>query len=380
MKTLSQISQEDVIDFTRRLATPFLMLDLNQARKNIRRIRRALPNAALFYAVKCNTDQRLLEAVEREGIGFEIASFSEAEAVLRLGVGPERIICFHPIKSPEFLRFLHRHRIDILAADSVHELDKIAEYAPGSRIVIRVSVSNEGSVVPLNRKFGVEAQDVIRLFGYAATRKLVPYGITIHVGSQCERLETWVNALEVCERVYQQVNTAGVKLSLISLGGGLPAPYKKESLALETIKEVVNDALSRWKLPEDCALSIEPGRAVAASAGTLITSVIGLAERADGRWAYIDAGVYHGLFEASGAGGRIPYPLTVKHSGRPTWFYNIGGPTCDSFDLPFERIRLPELRLGDRIAIHFAGAYSTATSSMFNGFPAPTIHFLEDLI
>ena len=78
MKTISQISQEDVIDFTRRLATPFLMLDLNQARKNIRRIRRALPNAALFYAVKCNTDQRLLEVFEREGIGFEIASFSEA--------------------------------------------------------------------------------------------------------------------------------------------------------------------------------------------------------------------------------------------------------------------------------------------------------------
>ena len=181
--------------------------------------------------------------------------------MLRLGAGPERIICFHPIKSPEFLRFLHRHRIDILAADSIHELDKIAEYAPGSRIVIRVSVSNEGSVVPLNKKFGVEAQDVLRLFGYAATRKLVPYGITIHVGSQCERLETWGNALEVCERVYQQANTAGVKLSLISLGGGLPAPYKKESLALETINEVVNDALSRWKLSEDCALSIEPGRA-----------------------------------------------------------------------------------------------------------------------
>src|SRR5262245_36887744 len=91
MKTLSQISQGDVIDFTRRLATPFLMLDLNQARKNIRRIRRALPNAALFYAVKCNTDQRLLEAVERAGIGFEVASLNGAEAVLQLETGSARV-------------------------------------------------------------------------------------------------------------------------------------------------------------------------------------------------------------------------------------------------------------------------------------------------
>ena len=47
MKTLSQISQEDVIDFTRRLATPFLMLDLNQALTDEGRVSRVRMIAAL---------------------------------------------------------------------------------------------------------------------------------------------------------------------------------------------------------------------------------------------------------------------------------------------------------------------------------------------
>jgi ornithine decarboxylase len=379
MKAPSAVLQEMIIDYTRQLTTPFLVIDLDQARDNIRRIRQALPDATLFYAVKCNADPRILEAVEREGVGFEVASVSEAEVVLRLGVVPERIICHHPIKSPDFLRFMHRHRIDVLAVDNVHELDKIAEYAPGSRVMVRIGVSNQSSVVPLNRKFGVEPQGAVKLLDCARTLNLVPFGITIHVGSQCERLETWIDALEACQDVYRQARDAGIRLSLVSLGGGLPAPYAKNSLSLESIGKVVKNAISRMNLHEDCALSVEPGRAVAASAGVLITTVVGLAERADGSWAYIDAGVYHGLFEASRAGGRIPYPVTVRHSDRRERFYNIGGPTCDSFDLPFEKILLPELRIGDRIAIHSAGAYSTAISSTFNGFSGPAVHYLDDL-
>lgn len=372
--------QDTIFNLTRHLPTPLLVLDRATVRANLERLHRALPEAEVFYAVKCNPDRRVLAAVAQTGAGFEIASPSEAAAVLELSVAPERIICLHPIKSPEFLRLLHARGIDVLAADDMRELDKIAACAPGSRVVIRVSVPNDGSIVPLNRKFGAEPAAVVRLLQRARALGLQPYGLTLHVGSQCERLATWQAALAVCQRVCYAARQQDLPLSFISLGGGWPAPYTAAALALDAIGAVVRAALPQFDLPPASVLSIEPGRAVAASAGVLVATVTGLAERADGPWAYLDAGVYHGLFEASRiGGGQIPFVVTAQFGERPPRVYRVAGPTCDSFDLPFEEMTLPELRLGDRVAVHCAGAYSTVLASTFNGFPAPVVVGLDEL-
>ncbi len=364
----------------RHLATPLLLIDLQQIEENIGRIRRALPGLKVFYAMKCNPDPRVLAVLAKLEVGFEVASLREVEMLLQIGVSPEKILCLHPIKSPGFINYLHRHHIDVLAADSRYELEKIAQYAPGSRVVIRVSVSNKGSIVPLNQKFGVAADEVLGLLKEAAQQGLLPFGITTHVGSQCESPDTWIKALAVCRQLQQQAADAGLPLTLISLGGGLPVAYSEKVPSAESMAKVIKDASRELKITENCIMSIEPGRAVVASAGTLITSVIGIADRVNGSWAYLDAGAYQGLFEATQAGGGIRYPITVEHAHRPNRLYHLAGPTCDSFDLAFENLSLPELRLGDRIAVHYAGAYSTAISSTFNGFKGPTVYYIEDLI
>ncbi|MBI1760810.1 MAG: type III PLP-dependent enzyme [Acidobacteria bacterium] len=369
----------DLFHLTRHLPTPLLVIDQAQVCANIGQLRQALPAVELFYAVKCNAHPHVLAAVQQMEAGFEIASLSEAATVRRMGVAPERIICLHPIKAPEFLRYLHRHQIGVLAADSRAELDKLAAHAPHSRIVLRLNVANTGSVFPLSNKFGSAPEEALGLLSYARERGLQPHGLTIHVGSQCERAATWTEALHVCRQVWRDAHRAGFALKLLSLGGGLPAPYAPEGLTAAQVALTIRTALENFALPTGCALSIEPGRALVANAGTLIASVVGLAERQNGSWAYLDAGVYHGLFEACAAGGGLPFQLSTNQPGRPPMLYNLGGPTCDGFDMPFERRALPELRLGDRVAIHTAGAYSTELSSTFNGFPAPTVYGLEEL-
>ncbi|MGE0103369.1 MAG: alanine racemase [Blastocatellales bacterium] len=369
-----------LIHTTQHLSTPLLLIDQKQILANIRRIQQAIPQADIYYAVKCNADPRVLETVQEAKAGFEIASISEAETLKTMDVPPDKIMCLHPIKSPEFLQSMHRHGIDVLAADSMAELDKLAEYAPGSRVVIRVSVNNLGSVFPLNGKFGVEPGEVIGMFHQALKCKLIPWGITIHVGSQCERTQTWVEALGVCREIIREADRSGMKLNLLSLGGGLPAPYAKNGITVEEVGAAIQSELNRIELAPDCSVSIEPGRAIAASAGTLITTVIGLAERSTGRWAYLDAGVYNGLFESCEAGGGISFPISVENKNRPLFMYNIGGPTCDSFDMPFKQRLLPELHLGDRVAIQTVGAYSTELSSTFNGFPIPSVYSLNEVM
>ncbi len=371
--------QPNLFDLTQHLATPLLVIDRAQLRANLQRIRQAVPQAEIFYAMKCNADRRVIETVAQANAGFEIASPREAETLAQLGIAPERILCLHPIKAPEFISALHRQGVNILAADSVAELDKLAERAPHSRVVVRVSVSNKGSSVSLNGKFGVEPEAVLPLLQAAQARGLRPYGLTLHVGSQCERAATWTEALAVCRALWRDVERAGIELSLLSLGGGLPAPYTTQGASLEECGAALRTGLAQMELPSTCRITIEPGRAVVASAATMIASVTGLAERAAGAWAYLDAGVYHGLFEACAAGGGLPFPITTQCAERPLREYRIGGPTCDSFDLPFALRALPELRIGERVAIHCAGAYSTELSSTFNGFPAPRVYGLEEL-
>ncbi|NOT60564.1 MAG: type III PLP-dependent enzyme, partial [Acidobacteria bacterium] len=235
------------------------------------------------------------------------------------------------------------------------------------------------SVVALSNKFGVAPAQVLGLLTYASERKLRPYGLTIHVGSQCERPATWVEALRLCQQVWFEAQQAGFNLKLLSLGGGLPATYTPNGMTAPQTAATICTTLAESDWIKTSTLSFEPGRAIVANAGTMIASVIGLAERATGNWAYLDAGVFHGLFEACAAGGGMPFQLSANHSGRPKQLYNLGGPTCDGFDVPFEKRLLPELRIGDRLAIHDTGAYSTEMASTFNGFPIPIVYALEEL-
>jgi ornithine decarboxylase len=101
-----------------------------------------------------------------------------------------------------------------------------------------------------------------------------------------------------------------------------------------------------------------------------VASVIGTADRPDGRWAYLDVGLYHGLFESLPAAGGFVHPMEAEGRARPQTYW-LGGPTCDGLDVLPMPVVLPELKRGDRVAFHLAGAYSTDLSCPFNGFPVP---------
>ncbi|MEZ4658449.1 MAG: type III PLP-dependent enzyme [Caldilineaceae bacterium] len=357
--------------------TPLLVIDCEQIRQNVRAIRRALPGVMVYYALKCNPDAEIVRTLAEMGVGFEIASLQEAMFLQQLDVPPSQIVCFHTIKSPAFLQYLHEHRIDIMAVDSVEELDKIAAYAPHSRIVARVEVPNDGSVVDLSGKFGIAPAEAPILFRHALALGLKPYGITMHVGSQCVQLRAWERAVQICFAAWMEARKHGIDLELFSLGGGLPAPYRAPVLPLSEIGEM----LARYDLAKlhngRGLVTVEPGRAIAATAGTIVTSVIGLAKRSNGQWAYLDVGIFNGLMEALLNDDYDFYPIVVPHSDRPKRRYHLGGPTCDSVDTPFRDVELPELRIGDRLYILYTGAYSASCAGSFNGFLPPSIIYLS---
>lgn len=370
----------DFINKTRKFKTPFLVFSLAEIKSNYRRISRSFPGVEVFYAVKCNPNSRIIETLNDGGARFEVASIGETKQLLAQGVKAEKIICLHPIKSSEFLKYLAKIGISIVAADSYEEVDKIAKFAPGSKIAVRVAVDNEGSAWSLSGKFGMQVTEFPNILLYIKSKGLVPYGLTFHVGSQCENESNWIKALDVCHDIWKTAGKNGIALQYLSLGGGLAVKYTKPVPEIEQVGELVSAKLKQnFASPAGTKFSIEPGRAIAATSGILVNTVFGLAKRGNKNWAYIESGTYNGLVEAIETSSRKFYPLFIDKKGGKKIAYNIGGPSCVTIDTPFEDVDLPELTLGDRLYILNYGAYNLTCSSPFNGFPIPKVYFWEDL-
>ena len=140
-------------------------------------------------------------------------------------------------------------------------------------------------------------------------------------------------------------------------------------------QRTIDDELTKSFGTRRPQLLIEPGRAVAADAGVLVASVVGVCWRAGRRWIYLDVGVFSGLVETIGEA--IRYRLETSRSGGALGPAVLAGPTCDSVDVLYEQtpVQLPlDLAEGDRVWLRAAGAYTSSCSTVgFNGFaPLPT--------
>ena len=148
---------KQVINESNRYKTPFLLIDLERVKKKYNYIKSNLPGIEIFYSMKANAHPRIIETLINEGASFDITSDAELRLLNKHSLSLEKITCLNPIKSPEFLKKLYQNKINILAYDSFDEVDKIVKYAPGTKVVLRIVVDNEGSDWPLTKNVGILA-------------------------------------------------------------------------------------------------------------------------------------------------------------------------------------------------------------------------------
>lgn len=364
--------------------TPLLILDRTLLRQSYRRIAASLPGAEVYYAVKANPHPGVLEALAREGCGFEVSSRPELEAVLRLGVTIDRVISSNPVKRPDYIRRAFELGLDRFAFDSEPELDKLARWAPGSRVYVRLTVDNSGSEWPLSDKYGVPPERAVELLLAAPRAGLRPYGLTFHVGSQCRDAESWVRAIRTCHEIHRELAAQGQPLQMLSVGGGQPVHHLRPVPTPEAIGRRITETVAELFGPEAPLITVEPGRALVGGAGTLVTSVIGQARRgadtskAGSRgdpWVYLDAGVFNAMMETIEG---FRYELRTEREG-PRRPVTVAGPSCDSVDTLFTVEPLPEVEVGDRVYVMNAGAYTLSYASSFNGFEPPAVKLVDNL-
>ena len=362
--------------------TPCLVVDLDLIGDAYDMLSRYLSLASVYYAVKANPAPEIVAMLAQKGANFDVASPAEIALCLGNGATAERLSFGNTIKKEKDIAFAYEAGMRLFAFDSAAELEKLARSAPGARVFCRILVSCEGADWPLSRKFGCTPEMAVTLLERARELGLDPYGVSFHVGSQQTDLLQWDRAIGAVAQMFTLLAETDINLRMVNIGGGFPAQYQGEIASIERYAQAVTDALTRHfgnHLPE---IIVEPGRSIVGDAGVIQSEVVLIAQKSYGdekRWVYLDIGKFNGLAET--ADESIKYRIRTADDGGPSGPVVLAGPTCDSADILYERsgYSLPlALKVGDKVEILSAGAYTTTYASVgFNGFPPIKTHCIR---
>lgn len=391
---------ESFMQEARKYPTPCVICKLSIMKKEFLEMRKGYPHADIYYAVKSNPGMNGLKMLSELGSCFDVASKTELDMVLSLGVGPDRISFGNTIKKSEDIAYAFSKGIRKFATDSEQDVMKLAENAPGSDVFVRILLPGSKTADwPLSKKFGCAPDMAIDLIKLAKSKGLNPIGVSFHVGSQQRDTDTWDSALKTAAGVFSAVEKFSegddaIHLNLVNTGGGLPGKYIIPTPEKEVYIKEINGAIVKYfgdgkDVKPGMKFIMEPGRSLAANCGILVSQVIMATKKdknAEDRWLYLDCGVFGGLYETIGECIRYPLYLEKKDGsvvslGDDLVPTIVAGPTCDSMDIMYEqnKVMLPSnIQEGDKIIFMTAGAYTGSTSFVgFNGFAPTPVHYIE---
>ncbi len=374
-----------IVEFSKSLETPFLVLNIKRVEENFEQLKTLLPFAKIYYAIKANPNNEILKMLLAKGSNFDIATIYELDQLLELGVPPEKISYGNTIKKETDIEYAYKKGIRLFATDSITDLNKIANKAPGSKLFFRILCEGSGADWPLSRKFGAHPDMIYHLVLEAKRLNLIPFGISFHVGSQQRDIGQWDNAIAQCKYLFDSAKSAGINLKMINMGGGFPSNYLMPTHSLETYAKEIMRFLKEDFPDEFPEIIVEPGRSLVGDAGVIVSEVVMISRKSvmnQYEWVFLDVGKFGGLIETIDES--IKYPIFSEKgiiNGSGVKDVILAGPTCDSADVLYEKYnyKLPkDIKEGDRVFILTTGAYTTTYCSVyFNGFPPLKVHILK---
>jgi diaminopimelate decarboxylase len=359
--------------------TPAYVYDLDAVAAAYRRVAAAFEplGGRVLYAVKANANLAVLATLARLGAGFDVVSGGELLRVLRAGGDPEATVFAGVGKTEEELAVAVANGVTV-HVESADELDALRAVAAGQErpatFAVRVNPDVEVDThVNIQTghdeaKFGMPVAVAHELLARAARGELPglrPVGVHVHVGSQLPDPDGVAAGARVGLEVLEAGRAAGLELDWLDVGGGLPVDYAGGSAPGP---ELFAAALEPVVAGTGLRLAVEPGRALVARAGALVTRVLYRKHRSAGRMLVVDTGMHHLLRPALYQAAHRVWPLRAAPLAGPT---EVVGPVCESTDVLATDADLPDLAPGDLVAFLDAGAYGMTMASNYNAQPRP---------
>ena len=378
-----QLCVEDVAvaDIASAVGSPCYVYSRRALTDAYRMFREALDTqpSLICYAVKANGNLALLATLADLGAGFDIVSQGELERVLAAGGDPARVVFSGVGKTENEMRRALEVGIRCFNVESSAELARLNGIAGALGVRAPVSLRVNPDVDAgthhyiatglKENKFGIPLAEALACYREGSRYAHLSFvGIDCHIGSQLTDLRPFSDALDRVLPEVVRLRQAGVALTHVDVGGGLGVRYRDECPpTIAAYVALVRERLAAHGLDE-LELILEPGRALVAAAGVLVTRIEYIKETDVRRFAIVDAGM-NDLIRPALYGAWQSVTAARRRAG-PVREYDVVGPVCESADV-FGRGRPLAVEPGDILVIGEAGAYGFAMSSQYNARPRP---------
>lgn len=392
----------DCIDLVNKFGTPLYVLDENLIRENCRIYKSAIErnyngNGMVLYASKAFCTMAMCRIIHQEGLGLDVVSGGELYTAIKSGFPADRIYFHGNNKTLDEIEMAIDCNIRRIVVDNKFELYAINRIASQKGKVVNISFRIKPGIEAhthsfiqtgqIDSKFGValengEAFEIIALASQMENVKVT--GIHCHIGSQIFDIAPFKLAAQVMLDFIEEIKIKlGIEIEELNLGGGYGVKYLPEDDAIDygdfvdevaTVVKSICEA-KNIKIP---FMLIEPGRSIVAAAGITLYKVGAVKDIKNVRkYVSVDGGMTdnprYALYKS-----KYNAILANKPDAIRTEVVTIAGKCCESGDILVEGIMMPEIQVGDIIAIQTTGAYNYSMSSNYNRIPRPAVVLVKD--
>jgi diaminopimelate decarboxylase len=320
-------------------------------------------------AIKTNNHPEVLRHLVRRGMGLEAASLEEVKLAVNAGCPPERLVFDSPVKTRGEIDYVHRKLPGMqVNANSLAELQRYPADFSG-KLGLRINPERSSDAPAIfdvsgkQSKFGVplsQRKSILETLRNSPPIK----GLHLHMGSDMRDFKPHLKAVAAMVGLARELQEVGQNIEWLDIGGGIlfgeEAPYR---LADFTHALAQVPGIARYRLITEYGKYVHHYNSLVVSRVEYLTP----AQAAAPDLAYIHVGadlfvrkVYSDL--------PIDYPCVAlarqTDENRPEKAYRLVGPLCFAGDVLYERVKLPQLREGDLVALLHTGAN---TFSMWSG-------------
>ena len=327
----------------------------------------------ICYAVKANSNIGVLSVLAKLGSGFDIVSGGELARVIEAGGDMSKVVFSGVGKTPEEIEFALQQGIHCFNVESEPELERINAVAgklgKKAPISLRINPDVDAKTHPYistglkANKFGIARERAVEVYSLAASLEhLNVVGMDCHIGSQLTETGPFVDALDRLLELVDELSAKGIEINHLDVGGGLGVTYKDETPPHP--KEYAKAIAAKMAGREHLTLIMEPGRAIAANAGIMLTKVEFVKEGEEKSFAIVDAAMNDLIRPSLYSAWMSIIPVDENPAHKPH-VYDVVGPICETGDF-IGKDRELAIAPGDLLAVRSAGAYGFVMASNYN--------------
>jgi len=362
----------------KQFGTPSYVYSYDKIKNNIYNFKKNFKsiNPLICFSVKSNSNLKILNLINKFGLGADVVSKGELMVALKARIKPEKIVFSGVGKTIDELKFAISKKILLINVESESEILEIEKIAKKQKKKINIGIRfnpdtdaktlKKISTGKKENKFGLTKKNFLKVIEKYKNSKFINIiCLSVHIGSQITSHVPYKNMLKLINKIIQK---SKYNFKYIDLGGGMGIQYENNSKKLNYQK--YNKLIKYFLKKNKSKIIFEPGRSIVGNAGCLISKITYIKQTGSKNFIILDAAMNDLIRPALyGAKHRIvPSKIDRKKISKNHEFV---GPICETTDKFLNVAKYQKINQSDIVVICDVGAYGMVLSSNYNLRPKP---------